>query len=75
MLDGNVCCVPRNVRGSGAPYGSEAGAAPAMLNCIDLRQKTVVIIIITVQLRFRLGRKQVVPYYPYMVQLKFLRSA
>ena len=31
---------------------------------------TLVIIIITAQLRFRLGRKQVVPYYPYMAQAK-----
>ena len=78
MLDDNVdCCVPGTVLGSGHQM-AEAGAAPALLHLAELcytEAGTIIITIITAQLRFRLGRKQAVPYYLYMTQLKFLRSA
>ena len=57
LLDGIVdCCVPGTVHGSGAPKDSEAGAA--LLYHAELcwsQAGTIVIILITVQLRFRLA--------------------
>ena len=46
-----------------------------LLNCAGLKAGTTVITVITAQLRFRLSRTLAVPYYLYMVQLKFLRTA
>ena len=74
LLDGNVdCCVPRTLSSSGAP---EAGAAQLCHAELCWSQTgTPIITIMTAQLRFLLGRAQAVPYYLYIVQLKFLRTA
>ena len=67
--------MPGTVHGSGETNDSEEEGAQLCHAELCLSQAgTIIIIIIIAQLRFTLGRKQEVPYYPYMAQLKFLRS-